>query len=29
VIQEYAGQVAATVTEIRALEEFLGRLAKN
>ena len=29
VIQEYAGQDAATVAEIRALEEFLGRLAKG
>ena len=29
VIQEYAGQDAATVTEIRALEEFLGGLAKG
>jgi hypothetical protein len=29
VIREYAGQDAATVTEIRALEEFLGRVAKG
>jgi DNA-directed RNA polymerase specialized sigma24 family protein len=29
VIQEYAGQDAATAVEIRALEEFLGRLAQK
>jgi len=29
VIQEYAGQDAATAREIAALEEFLGRLAKR
>ena len=29
VIQEYAGQDAATAVEIQALEEFLGRLAKR
>jgi hypothetical protein len=29
VIKEYAGQGAATATEIQALEEFLARLAKR
>jgi len=29
VIKEYAQQDAATATEIQALEEFLGRLAKR
>lgn len=29
VIQEYAGQDAATAAEIKALEDFLGRLAKK
>ena len=29
VIKEYAGQDAATATEIQALEDFLGRLAKR
>ena len=29
VIEDYAGQDAATAAEIRALEDFLGRLSKR